>query len=312
MKIVYKEFINDYVKKQTELENFNLALEKINDLFISILNNISEKLNNRVSFKLNLIGEHSLNSNYGYYFPIHILIDYFSSKQDYENSEKRTKKGVIGKLYHDAFTSSQNLILTIEELSKTFFNELSLKAKNAQVYYRKNQIAIKFFDYKFFIFFVNRNLLEDENYNFVIKGKRYSINLEKTTENLLEKNKKTNGNFFNLVKFFKVMELELSLIDNVKVFAGKIPYFYENLLYNIPNEILNNEYIVDNFIATIAYLTNCDKNALVTADNDILLNDYYAKNEKPYISTIDFNNVIKQSKYFLNNIDKIFNNNVNE
>jgi len=304
MNINKKKYINYFINKENdENKSFALVLEKINDIFLSILNDISSRLNGKVGFKLNLIGEHFLGTNYNFLNPINILIDYLVEDEDLQYSQNRAKKGNIGKLYSDAFNTKNNLVLTIEELTKIFFNELSLNT-NITVYRRKNQISLKYLNYNFFVFFVNKNILDNE-YDFTIKSKDFRINFMQTHENLLIKNKESNGNFFNLIKFFKVVELELILKNELIFNASKIPYFYENLLYNIPNEIISNEFIYDNFLASFAYLINANLKEFISADNYNLINDFYQLHSKHYITTLDIQKVIQQTKFFINNIDSI-------
>ena len=131
-------------------------------------------------------------------------------------------------------------------------------------------------------------------------------------KNLLEKNEKTNGHFFNLIKFFKVIEKELTLINKLEICAGKNLYFYENLLYNIPNELLNNN-IYDDFMLSYNYiLTKYKQNKLdefVDGTNLKLIDDNYKLFAKHYITTQDVKLVIKNCRNFINNQNLIFSDN---
>ena len=306
MDINKKKYVNDFIKKENdESQSFNIVIEKINDIFLPILNKISSKLDGIVSFKLNIIGDYYLASNYNLFNPIHILIDYFVKEEDLEHSQKRAQKGNVGKLYSDAFNTKKHVVLTIEELCNVFFKELSISTKNISLFKRKNQIALNYLDYNFFVFFVNKDLFDDKEYEFKIKSKDFKLNFTETHENLLNKNKDTNGNFFDLIKFYKVIELELMLKNQLIFNASKIPYFYENLLYNIPNNLINNDLIYDNFLASFSYLINADIKEFVSADNYILVSDIYKLHSKPYITTIDINKILKQTKFFIDNIENI-------
>lgn len=302
-----KIFINNFVETITEESNsFDVVLEKLNEVLLTILNEISLKLGEQVSFKLNLIGQHYLNTNYKYNDSAHILIDYFTNYEDLQYSQKRAQKGNIGKLYSDAFNTKNNLVLTIEELSKVLYNELSIRFKNASVFIRKNQISINYLNYKFFIFFVNKSYISDD-YEFKIKGKEFNLNFLQTHENLLIKNNETNGNFFKLIKFYKVLELELAFNNKLLFNASKIPYFYENLLFNIPNNLINNDLVYDNFLASFSYLLNVDFKELISADKKDLISETYKIHAKPYITNMDINKVLKQTEFFIDNIDYILN-----
>lgn len=300
-----KYFLDVFTQKENEENNsFVLVIEKINEIFVDILNDISEKLNGQVAFKLNLIGEHYLGTNYGFNNSANMLIEYYTKQEDLEFSQKRAKKGRVGKLYSDIFNTKNNLVFTIEELSRVFFNELTLRLKNASVFIRKNQISLKYLDFKFFIFFVSKEPLEND-YEFIIKNKEFKLNLSEMHENLLKKDAETNGNFFNLIKFYKIIELELMFNNKLVINCSKIPYFYENLLYNIPNNLIDNELIYDNFLTSFSYLLNANLKDFISADNYILINDLYKIHSKNYITTLDVKKLLQQVEIFINSVDNI-------
>ncbi|MBE5745876.1 MAG: hypothetical protein E7359_01115 [Clostridiales bacterium] len=307
MDLETKLLIDEFVLNDEDFnEKFPLVLEKLNNFLIEFLNKIIEKTNYTVGFNLNLIGDYSLNSNYMDYSSVNIMIEYNTKEDDYKYSETRANKGSITKLTSDVFNLNKTIVPTISELSKLLHDELTIKLKNSKTYLRKNCIALKLLNYSFFIFFVNSNF-NKEDYNFVIKSKDYSLNFEKLTKNLLQKNEQTNGKFFNVIKFFKITELELMLIRKLKSKCSNILYFYENLLYNVPNELFDNDHIIDSFILVFSYLLNSNVYELKTADDKLLINDKYRLKVKPAITTIDIDNFFTNCKTFINNLDKILN-----
>lgn len=309
MDINQKQFLDIFTKQDNEFtDSFVLAVDKLNEIFVEIFNFINERLNGQVDFNLNLIGEHYLGTNYGFDNPTHIMIEYNVREEDLQFSEKRAKKGNIGKLYTDAFNRTNNLVLTIPELAKFAYNELSLKLKNASVFIRKNQISIKFLDFKFFIFFVckNQSILENET-EFLIKGKHYNYNFSLMHNNLLQKNKETNGSFFSLIKFYKIIELELALNNKLLINNSKTPYFYENLLYNVPNYLMNNEFVYDNFLQSKTYLLNANLKELISSDEMPLIDDNFKIHSKPNITSLDINKTFKQVNIFIDNVNNFLN-----
>lgn len=305
MDIEKKQLIDNFIQNNKDDETFNLVIEKLSDFLSSFLNDVIEKSNNTLGFKLNLIGDYYLSSNFSTNNFVNILIDYYVDEDDYNFSENRGKKGHISKLATDTFNYNKNIVPTIKELSRALYNELSVKLQNVKIHLRKNCIGLRYLDYKFFIFFKKSNADEKQS-NFIIKSKEYCFNFETLHQNLMQKNLETKGNFFKLVKFFKLVELELMLINKLTFKASNILYFYENLLYNLPNELLNNKLIYDNFIIAINYFNNIDFEELKTADDLILVNDYYQLKTKPAITTFDIKETLKQCKVFIDNIDKIF------
>jgi len=307
MDLETKLLIDEFVLNDEDFnEKFPLVLEKLNNFLIEFLNKKIKKTNYTVGFNLNLIGDYSLNSNYMDYSSVNIMIEYNTKEDDYKYSETRANKGSITKLTSDVFNLNKTIVPTISELSKLLHDELTIKLKNSKTYLRKNCIALKLLNYSFFIFFVNSNF-NKEDYNFVIKSKDYSLNFEKLTKNLLQKNEQTNGKFFNVIKFFKITELELMLIRKLKSKCSNILYFYENLLYNVPNELFDNDHIIDSFILVFSYLLNSNVYELKTADDKLLINDKYRLKVKPAITTIDIDNFFTNCKTFINNLDKILN-----
>lgn len=300
-----KNIIENFIKNNNDDENINLILEKLNDFLSSFLYDITLKTNNSVNFGLNLIGDYLLSSNFSKNNFVHILINYYTNENDYDYSENRAKKGPILKLTNDAFNIKKNIIPTINQLTKLLYDELTIKLQNSKVYIRKNCIGLTLLGYKFCIFFINFNKNQKEQ-NFILQSKNYTFNFDILHENLLIKNQETKGNFFNLVKFFKATELELINLNKLNYKASNTLYFYENLIYNIPNELLLNEYIYDNFIASVSYLKNIDLDDLNTADNLQLVNDSYNLYSKPAITSINVKTALKQFDLFLINLDKIF------
>jgi len=308
-----KKIIDYYIESNKNNEDeFNLVLEKLNECLSSFLNEIILNSNNEIFFKLHLLGEHFLNSNFDYENPINILIEViYANEENYNYSKAREQKLGVGKILTDAFNANKQQVYVENDLLNSLYKNFILKGDTFKAYKRKNCVYLKFLDYKFVLFFLTNN--NSQNFNFTIKGSEYNLNLDETHKNLTEKNSQTNGKFFNLIKFYKIIEKELFLIDKLKFEPSRILYFYENLLYNVPNELLNNNYIYDNFIESYnfllkSYLNNSLEN-FISSDNKTLINDNYKLFAKYYITTHDISRLLKQCKVFINNIDDILNNN---
>ncbi|MGN1208038.1 MAG: hypothetical protein ACI4TI_01045 [Christensenellales bacterium] len=311
MDLQKKEFINSFVlnKNTEEFTNFNLVLNKLNDFLLPFLDKIVEENHNEIAFKINLIGDHFLQSNYDYLDSATIMIEYYTNSEAYNYSKKSEHKSEIGKLLSDSFQSKTMIYPTIENLLNRLYTNLSLNTKDLSIFKRKNGISLKLFDFKFFIFFFNK-YNSDQTYDFSIKGKNYSFNFDLMHKNLLEKNAETNGRFFELVKFFKITERELQLIDRLYLNASKTIYFYENLLYSLPNKLFENNYIFDNFLACINYLSEISKNdsfdELSNAEGKpLFVEDEFQLFAKYYITKYDIKLVLKQEKIFVDKIDEI-------
>lgn len=302
-----KVFIDNYVKnKKGNDEEFNLVLQKLTEFLSPFFEDISTKNNNSIFFNLKLFGDYCIDTNLDYSEPINLLIQtYYTNKNDLNFSLKREQKGEIGKLLTDSFNISNNILPTNQELLNLLYKFIVLKGMNYKVYLRKNCIYLKFLDYTFCLFFITNN----HNNSFVLKGKQYDFNIDLLNQNLIEKDKKTKGKFFKLIKFYKIIEKELAIIEKPYYYASLNIYLYENLLYNLPDDTFKNKHVYDNFIESYNFLQNAYKtktlNDFINAEKKPLINDNYKLYEKPCITTKDIKLVLKNCKIFINNIDNI-------
>ena len=300
-----KEFINNFVEKRNVLDekNFDLVLKKLDDFFRSFFCEIIEENQGEVEFNLKLIGDYFLKTNYDFCDSSTIMVEYVVNYENYFLSEKRAQKNDFGKLLFDSF-NGKNLYPTSENILTRLYNHLLLNLQNIKVFKRNNGIALRFLDYNFFIFIFVKTT-QEKNYNFLIKGKEYSFNFDLMHENLLKKNEQTKGNFFKLIKFYKIIERELFLLNKLKNPNTKTLYFYENILYNIPNEMLMENFIFDSFLNSFAYLSE-HKDELKNASNQSLfVENEYKLFAKYYVTKYDIKMLLKQCKIFIKNVDEI-------
>lgn len=305
-----KEFIKKFVQtknKEDEI-NFNLVLEKLNDFLSAFLNKTIEENNNEIDFKINLIGDKFLKSNYDYVDCSTIMIEYIAKNKNYDFSNQLSKKSEIGKLLSESLHPNFSKIPTTEELIYKLYNYLSLNTKDISIFKRKNGISLKLFDFSFFIFFCYNN--QNLNFEFQIKGKNYNFNFDLMHQNLLKKDEDTCGKFFDLIKFYKIIERELSLMNKPNLNGSKTLYFYENLLYSLKNEIFESENVYDNFLKSYEYLLKIykyeDFEDLKNAENNSLfIENEYQLFAKYYITKYDLKLVLKQCKIFMDNVDEI-------
>ena len=306
-----KEIINKFINTKNKEDdiNFSLVLEKLNDFLSSFFNKLTQENGNKIQFKTRLIGDHSLKTNYDFVDSATIMIEYFANDEEYEFSQKLNQKSDIGKLVTVSLHPKEEIVPTTNILIDRLFNYLSLNTKNVNIFKRKNGLSVKLYDFKFFIFFYLKNPGND-NLKFQIKGKNYAFNLRTMHENLELKNKETKGKFFKLVKFYKIVERELTLIEKSHLSASKVLYFYENLLYSLPESVYESKYVYDNFIKSFEHLKNIDKyddfEDLKNAENNpLFITDEYELFAKYYVTKKDLKLVLKQCKQFIDNIDEI-------
>lgn len=304
MTLEYKDIIDEFIKEEDcEIQkSTELALEKLDDLlddfFTQTFQNFSQ-----IAFKTNLIGDYAIGSNYLDVEPIHFLIEYFVSNENYSQGEKYNKKGDIGKLLQSSFNFNTEIAPTIDVVLNNLYNFLSLRLPKSSVYIRKNAIYIKFLGKLFVISLEKKNFSEKRNI-FILKGINYDLNIFEINANLLQKNKETSGRFFDLVRLYKVVENELKLFNNLLFRGNKILYFYENLLYNIPNGLFC-ENVTESLLNSVFYLKNVDKDILINAEGEKLIDDNYKLFAKSSCTSLDLDKVIAQTQVFINNIDKI-------
>ena len=313
MDLKNQQLINNFVKNNNKEQNesFNLVLSKLTEFLMPFFDKISREYSNKIQFKINLIGDVSLKTNFDFLDSSTLMIEYFSDEKSYDFSKKHEEKSEIGKLVNESLHPFEKLIPTIEILATNLYNYLSLNTKDIVVFKRKNTISLKLFDFKLFIFFYNKH---DNNaaYNFQIKGKNYVFDFDLLAQNLKKKDKETKGNFVKLIKFYKVAERELALIKKLYSNASKTLYFYENLLYSLPNEVFESKNVFDNFVASFEYLKKIlkydDFDLLKNAEEKPLFveeNEEYQLFAKYYITRNDLKLVLKQNRVFIDNIDKI-------
>lgn len=312
-KVLINEFVKNSQSNNSSIKEFNLVLDKLNEFLMPFFEQVVKDNNNLIFFKNKVIGDYKIGSNYGYFDFCYIMFDvFYANENDLEYNNSRQQKGEMGKLLSDSFNYNNNVLPTTTNLQNALFKYLVLKGSNFKVFMRKNCIYLKFLDYKFCLFF-NANKLNSTEVNFNLKGKTYHFNLDLMNKNLLEKNEKTNGHLFDLIKFFKIIEKELTLINKLEICAGKNLYFYENLLFNIPNELLNNNNIYDDFMLSYNYiLSSCKQKKLdefVDGANLKLIDDNYKLFAKHYITTQDVKLVLKNCRNFINNQNLIFSDN---
>ena len=90
-----------------------------------------------------------------------------------------------------------------------------------------------------------------------IKKLTKKVNLFLYNENMNLKDKQTNGNYKKLVRIFK--NIRKTLLINKMTSNSKLnKYFIELLVYNIPNELIKDEDITNDFFKSINYLYNCN------------------------------------------------------
>lgn len=301
-----KEFLDKFIKDSFNYNDFALVVNKLNDFLNKFLYNIAMQIPN-IDFKKRLIGEYALQTNHSNINLANVIIEYHYNKEDYEYSLNRSNKGQIKALISDTVNYDKQIIPTIKELTQALFHELSVCLNAENVVIRKNAIGVSFLDYQFCINFVGiNNSIKNNTLDFVLKGKKYNFeDFDLLNEKLIEKNNETNGKFFDVIKLFKVVEFESSTYNMVKILASKNLYFYENLLFNIPNKLLNNKYAYDNLVACYNYLANTKPDKLVDPTNNPLIKDYYELFTKYYITTHDLKRVLKQTKLFIENIENI-------
>lgn len=308
-----KEIINTFVntKNSEDDMNFNLVFNKLNDFLSPFFEKLVEENKNNINFKINLIGDKFLKSNYDFVDSATIMIEYqlLTDETSYDFSEKLNNQTQIRRLLTESFHPKSTIVPTIDELVLGLYNHLCLNTKDISIFKRKNGISVRLFGFKFFIFFALKSPNE-RKFNFQIKGTNYQFNFNLMHENLLNLNEKTHEKFFNLVKFYKIIERELNLLNFRCLNASKKLYFYENLLYSLPEKTFESDYVFDNFIESYNYLLNIykydDFDDLKNAENKpLFVENEYELFAKYYVTKHDLKLVLKQCKVFIENIDSI-------
>lgn len=288
----YVKFFDEFleVEKEDYEKKFKKAYNAINKFLQKSLNFLADNFDNKIEFKSELIADYLLKTNFKNFSNAIIKINYIAP----ENLIKNTQNKSAYKRLKDKFIDDNNKILMPNEVVKFLQEELNKEVLNCKATIRKNVMLVKIYGFRFYIL-VDFNI---EN-SFALFNKKYNINQLKIKENLLNKDKNTNGNFSKVLRFVKNIEIELAMKNALSgVLINKI-YLYENILFNVPDKLFCEEFTYINFLNAITYLTNSNPENFITLDEQKLLS---------CISLKDYNNFLTNNNIFLENIKYFFEN----
>lgn len=288
----YVKFFDEFleIEKEDYEKKFKKAYNALNKFLQKSLNFLADNFGNKIEFKNELIADYLLKTNFKNFSNAIIKINYIAP----ENLIKNTQNKSTYRRLKDKFIDDNNKILTPNEVVKFLQEELNKEVLNCKATIRKNVMLVKIYGFRFYIL-VDFNI-ED---SFVLFNRRHNINQLKIKQNLLNKDKNTNGNFGKVLRFVKNIEIELAMKNALSgVLINKI-YLYENILFNVPDKLFCEEFTYINFLNAITYLTNSNPENFITLDEQKLLS---------CISLKDYNNFITNNNIFLENVKYFFEN----
>lgn len=262
-------------------------------------------------------GSYSIASNYQFLEPLEFYVvitkcnKNYSQKRETEErqaNKKRKKNSFLSikHIYNDILTDSTQQKDTIYagDVANTIMQNMkSYLAEEDIVYYQNNMVFMKLHTADDTIVNINITIVYDydKNDEFEFKKLGYTTkeNSKLIMQNIVQKDKHTNGNYGLLCKLLKMLELELIINDLSQIYLSKKSLFMESLLYNVPNNLYNADYSFPQMITNATnYLTNCNVNNILLPDEKTKMfksNGYYAKQH--------FNSIIKKLLYLNKNTD---------
>ena len=195
-----------------------------------------------------LTADHMLSTNLGANSPITYFVGYKTDKtlitryNAFQRLGKRARKLV-----------SVSDIVTDKVVASLIFSNLANGFdSNTRIFITDNIIVLKIDNKIKAKIIVGYNFTGNMEYNYL--GKYYYEHCFELIQNVNKKDNDT-GNFKDLIKFYKSIEIELLNTGKLGQKFHDNLNFYEHLFYNIPNELLVGEFY-DVFVKSLNFMKN--------------------------------------------------------
>ena len=285
---ISRELMNKMAQKLTIERLSQEFYNNIEGLLQDVLVDVSKKNNlplNQLNFFI--AGDHMLNTNILNSSPLVVFVSIKQNKEDVllfrksKNLSKKMQKFVTPALnVTDEFLAT-HLFYALQAQLDT--SEKIFLSKNVIMLNLNNTIKIKIIVGYYF----------NQIFEYEYLGSLYEENLLNLIEAFDQKEKETSY-FYTLVRILKSMELEVYDLGFIKQKTFDTFYFIENLVYNIPNELLSGSDIYDVFIKAINYLKNAK------------LNEFKLASKEQLMFTKESHYSVNKAKFFIKVIEKFF------
>jgi len=250
--MIPKEVINQIAKT---LQNEQLSTDfydEVENLILNSLKDVSKK-NNLLLNSLNFFfaGDHVLNTNILNFSPLVIFVSLKQKKEDIISYKKSQN---LSKTAQQFLTKTS--VITAELIAQALFESLQIELTKQDKIYIANNILVVNISGKIKLKIIVGYQFE-EQFEYEYLGKYYTENILELFS-LYDKKDEECGYFYDFVRILKSMELELFQNNIVKDKYFDILYFVENLVYNIPSNLLKTEDFYTAFINGVNYLKNAD------------------------------------------------------
>ncbi len=304
-------------------ENINFLFD-IMKFYDEQYNKIADNCFNEVSRALNEIcetylykqdvsvlpfGVYAIKNNYQVLEPMEF---YCVLKQDREILEKervqklnlRRKKNKLKSIYTDITSESKEYAMTAIDVAKNITKEMErYVGEEDKIYFKNNVIFIKFHIEDDIYINVNIYVVYDFNddgvFEFSKLGYRFKENSAQLLENIKQKNLRTKGNYLLFCRLIKMLELELVMSNQSKLYLSNKSMFMENVLYNVPDKFFEGTDFCEIFKYVLNYLKQCEIEQILIPDGQ---NTPMFKNNWYYANSF-FVSLIKKLTYLYNNTD---------
>lgn len=295
MKIT-QEMMQKMVKKLQENRIEPAFYDNIEALIQEALTSLQQS-NRELGGKLNffMAGDHVLQTNFQTISPLVVFVSLKQKRKDilaYKQMQKLKRRAK--KLF------APISVITDELVAGLLFTELQnyLETKD-KLYVSKNVIMVNIVNHIKIKIIVGYNF--DGSFEYEYIGKQYKENFLEFLEKMDKKDAQTK-HFFDMIRILKSMEIELFNLGYLKDKYFDAYNFVENLVYNVPNELLSDDSFYEAFLKTINYLKNADLTKFVQTDNTPMFE--HSKNAR--YDLIKAKYFIKAILYFYNNFEAIY------
>ena len=263
---------------ENSTKNFN---EFYDGIVRAIQNGFAKTDINVDKFFIYPIGEYDYGTTIEELIPYKIVFEYSCKKSkltqriNYLKLRAKKKLSMKNQIIMKSMEDSTSKVFTNSELAQLIENFIKKSDLEAMTTIKQNSVLIrikreeKIYDFVVIIaykFEKEEDLdIEGNNIVFKYKSQTYEMDYEKFITNLETKQEETNGIYLDMIVLYKYMEFYLLLENKVNYKTLTEFNLYENLLYNVPNDLYTED-LYQTTINTLNFIYNANPKNLITVD----------------------------------------------
>ena len=284
--------MNDYLESILDdifeiSENSNKKFAEYYDKIIKAIQNGFAKTDIDVDqFFLYPIGEYDYGTTIEELIPYKIVLEYSCKKSNltqrinYLKLKAKKKLSMKNQIIFKSMENFENRVFTNFELAQLIENFIKKSKLDAVTTIKQNSVLVrikendKTYDFVIMIAYKfqkeNESDEEDNKIIFKYKSQNYEMNYEDYLANFEKKQEETLGVYGDIVVLYKYMEFYLLLDDKINYKTHAEFNLYEDLLYNVPNELYSED-LYQSIVNTINYIYNVNIKDLITVDGNKMI-----------------------------------------